>query len=43
MKATWFRPLTGEIVEQGVLKIRNWHEFKSSWQGEMVVLVLEKE
>ncbi len=43
MNATWFRPLTGEFVEQGVSEIRNWHEFKSPWQGEMAVLVLEKE
>ncbi len=42
MEATWFNPITGEYLEDGHIQMRNWHSFKSPWERQMVLLVLEK-
>ena len=42
MNVTWFNPLTGEFLKKGRQKVAGWQEFRSPWEGQFAIVVLEK-
>jgi hypothetical protein len=41
VKITWFNPLTGEYLDMGEETIGEWQEFRSPWDEQMAILVLD--
>jgi hypothetical protein len=42
IKVTWFNPYTGMYTDSNVVKSGNWQEFKSYWEEQPNILIIER-